>query len=431
MLIKNLILLVWAVASLYLYDSPTATNLITYSDDNSGFSIGYPDTWDFVTDVDTMLGIQDGSIDLIRQEDLTESEKSSYKFMVHVTGSPRYISNVAVLVHPHYRRGDSAYPDSESAIQAVKEDFDRNRESGTFFLEETYLGESHTYVYRRNVNVPAWSDSIRITYYLTANRTDAYMLVETALVSALSDSEVDMLNQVLQSFRVTANETQAIDPSLDWGAFKPGDDGEGTSGTPVDNVDIQENFNDNRNGWPSGDNADITGGKYILDSRDGVPFTVRNTGLGQIGFDFSYEGSVDFLAGDDSAGYGLVFGYRDADNYFAFLITQGGQFLVIEERGGSIQQLIPWTSFDQASNGSHTLQIEGDYQTVNDPTVTHRYDVFFSIDGNPVGDVRISRVLDVSGWFGVFVSADLNVEYDWLTSRNYLPDAVMTLDRYE
>jgi hypothetical protein len=406
------------------------SDLLPYDNTGSGFAFQYPTYWTLVTDVDRMISIQDGSIDLIRQEDMTASERESYKAMVHVDGNHRYISNVVIMAYPHSGSGGT-YRSSEDAVQALRHDFETKMASGTYFLEETYLGESHAFTYRRTVPERQWSDSIRITYYLTASRTTAYMVVETVLLSHLDDAVYrDQFNQVVQSFRVTANETTAIDPSLDWGAFKPGEaTTEDGSGQPIGKVVYEEDFNNNDMVWPTGDYAKIHDGSYVLDSRNGYPFTMTNTGLGRISFDFSYEGEVRFLDGNDDAGYGLVFGYQDKDNYYAFLINEGGRFMVVQEKDSQVRSLVPWTETAYLIGNVHDLLVQGDYQTLNEGGITHRYSVIFYIDGNEVSNIDINDILGVSGTFGVFVSEDLNVAFDSLIARNYLLDSIMTLDR--
>jgi hypothetical protein len=407
-----------------------ASDLLPYEATESGFTFQYPTYWSLITDVDEMISTQDGSVDLIRQEDMTASERESYKAMVHVDGNHRYLSNVVFMAYPHSDSG-APYRSSEDAVQALKHDFELKMASGTYFLEETYLGESHAFVYRRTVPERQWSDSIRITYYLTAGRAKAYMVVETVLLSHMDDPVYrDQFNQVVQSFRVTANETTAIDPSLDWGAYKPG---EGTSpdagGEPVGKVDYLEDFNNNKMNWPTGEYAKIQDGMYVLDSRNGYPFTVRNTGLGEISFDFSYEGEVRFLNGNDDAGYGLVFGYQDEDNYYAFLINEGGRFMVVQEKDAQVRSLVPWTETTYLNGNTHDLLIQGDYQTLNEGGISHRYSVIFYIDGNEVSNIDINDILGIAGSFGIFVSEDLNVAFDSLVARNYLLDSIMTLDR--
>ncbi len=432
MIVKKLLLAVCIIAMQFPWDGPALADMLPYTDDDAGFTLSSPDYWLQETDVETMLTIQDGSIDLIREELLTDEEKDAYRVMIHVDGSPDYISNIVVLAYPHHPSGDALFTDHESAVLAVNEEFEDTRASGTYLLEEIYLGESHTYVYRRSVRIDNWADEIRITYYLTASTSYAYMLVETVLVSELDDITQGHFNQIIQSFRVPANEFMMIDPSLDWGAVKPGEDTEGVeAGIDVGELEILEDFNDNTHGWPVGDDARIREGSYILDSSAGYPFTVRNTSLGQIAFDFSYEGELTFLEGDQTAGYGLVFGYLDADNYYAILVTRSGQFLAIQEQNGVVNQLIPWTPLEMTLDDTHTVMVQGDYQTLPDGGLTHRYDLHFYVDDEYVGTARIDDVLDISGWYGIFVSEDLNVAFDWLESRNYLLDAVMTLERFE
>lgn len=405
----------------------SSSELVEFTSRQGGFSFQYPEYWTVVTDPDTMISIQDGSIDLIRQENFTESERASYMAMVHVDGSPRYLSNVVFMARPH--RG---YQTAEQAVQAVKNDFERTMASGTYFLEETYLGESHTYVYRKSVSVPGWRDTVRITYYVAASTSKAYMMVESVLSSVLEDPVYrDQFNQVVQSFRITANETTPIDPGLDWGAAKPGGGAPfgGEVNLETGQVEIHEDFDNNRFGWPTGPNASVSGGRYVLDSQGGYPFTVRNTGLGQIAFDFCYEGKVEFLSGNESAGYGLVFGYLDENNYFAFLVTRGGQFMVFQEKDGRVNELVPWTATSYLEGRSHTLLVQGDYQTLREGGVTHRYVLAFYIDGKEVARSNVSNVLSVSGWYGLFVSEGVRVAFDSLVTRNFLLGGVMTLER--
>lgn len=430
--IKNLIIIFLIVTGLFQYDAPTPRVFADYTDTKSGYTLNYPVYWGITTDIDTILAIQDGEIDLIREEELSDTERESYKVLIHAPGEYDYISNVAVLVYPLGTGNGSSYADSESAVQAFVDDFDQTKASGTYFLEETYFGESHAYVYRRNVDIDGWTDDIRITYYLTASTTHAYFLAETVHESSLGEVEVNQFNQVIQSFRVIANESGRIDPGLDWGAFKPGDETvDNEAYTELGRVRLTEEFENNSRGWPVSGDARIVDGTYILDSQKGFPFTVRNTGMGQIGFDFECSSEVAFLDGDETAGYGIVFGYRDDDNYFAYLVTQAGQWLVIEERHGEVELLVPWTGTDSLAGDTHTIKVIGDYQTLNEPELIHRYALFFYVDDVHIGNIRVNRVLDMSGWYGVFVSSDLQVAFEWFETRNYIEDAIMTLDRYE
>ncbi len=429
---KFLIAVTLVLSVMFQWDSPRPAAFADFTDTKNGYAFNYPVYWGVAVNTDSILSIQDGAIDLIRQEELSEADRASYKVLVHVEGGQDYQSNIAVLVSPHNSELTPEYPDSESAVQAIVSEFDSIKASGTYALEETYLGESHCYVYRRSVPVDRWDENIRITYYLAASTTHAYFLVETVRESALSEVEVNEFNQVIQSFRVITNESGSIDPGLDWGAFKPGDETAGNEAyTEIGRVQVVEEFLNNDLGWPVGDGSSVENGQYILDSRMGFPFTVRNTALGQIGFDFECLSEVTFLDGDDTAGYGLVFGYRDDDNYFGFLITRAGQYLVFEERNGIIEHLIPWTESRHIESDTHVLKVAGDYQTLSGPELLHRYAMFFYIDDNHIGNIRVERVLDMSGWYGVFVSRELNVGFEWFETRNYIEDAIMTLDRYE
>jgi len=407
-----------------------SATLIPYIDEETGFSFQYPSYWILVKDVTSIIAIQDGSIDLIRQEDLTPGEKQSYKVMVHVDGSPKYISNVVFMARPFNPDASVKYSSSEDAVHATRLSFEDTMASGTYFLEEVYLGESHTFVYRRTVDAPKLDDKIRITYYLLASPTHAFMMVETVTQSRLEDSVYrDQFNQITQSFRVTANESAGSVSGLDWGAQKPGSENPGSDKALAGKIEIHENFDNNKFHWPTRGETKIQNSRYELDSRNGFPFTDTNVNLGEINFDFSYQGDVKFLDGDESAGYGLVFAYLDEDNYFAFLVNRGGRFMIFQEVNGQVREIVPWTASSYLEGTEHTLLVQGDYQTTNFNGEANRYVFAFNVDGNEVSRTEVNKVLSVVGRLGLFVSKGVYVAFDSLVSRNFLLDSVMTLDR--
>ena len=77
---------------------------------------------------------------------------------------------------------------------------------------------------------------------------------------------------------------------------------------------------------------------------------------------------------------------------------------MVREQNGKVQDIIPWTSSTALTGTKHTLSILGDYQTLQQTGLTHRYTIAFQIDNNEVARTDIGDVLSVSGWFGVFVS---------------------------
>jgi len=319
------------------------------------------------------------------------------------------------------------YSTAEDALNAVVADFEDNKESGTYSLQDIWLGESHVYMYRRAVSFDTLAAKIQVTYYVTASKTRAYMIVETVYLGTQTEERLDLFNQVIQSFRVADNEVVPPENAVPDEQRKPGDTNPGPT-MGLGEVEEVENFDNNRRGWPVGDSSNIQDGGYFLDSRERGPFTVQNTSLGYIGFDFSYDGQVTFVGGSENEGYGLVFGYRDPDNYFAFLITKNGQFTVVEERQGEYNILVPWTELNIPNSTTHKLLIQGDYHTIKFPNLDQEYNLMFFIDDIAAVSIPMDRILDVDGGFGVFVSAGLQVSFDSLTARNYLLGGEMYFD---
>lgn len=413
---------------LLITSQPASSNvqLLEFKDEIAGFSILYPNYWKIVTDPERIIEIQDGAFDLIKQEEMSESERLNHKLMIHVDGSPKYLSNVVVIVSPHLKAGGKKYNNAEDAVQALKNQFESSKPSGTYFLEETYLGNSHAFCYRKAKSISG-RDTIRTSYYLTASVDQSYMLVETVQMSQFDLPAYSYLfEQIIRSFRVLANEPLESGPGWgisgeDYEKGEPALDVPRIEGPPEQTV-IRENFDSNVNGWPSGDYAEIVDGKYQLDSRGKFPFTVTNVKLGHIGFDFSCEAAIDFLEGDENSGYGVVFAFEDDDNYFVFLINQAGAFLVAQEQDGKVRNIINWTQTKLVQGRSNILMVTGDYQTVRGRDITHKYKLTFKINGGEAASAEIENVYDMTGCFGLFVSEGVKIACDSLVTRNFIPE---------
>lgn len=109
--------------------------------------------------------------------------------------------------------------------------------------------------------------------------------------------------------------------------------------------------------------------------------------------DYSIEALVHKVNGKGVEGYGLLFGLMDYENYFGFLISEDGSYIITQVFEGVIVNLTQWTKspFINRRNQPNTLKIM---------KVDNRF--YFSINGEVVEDLE-SDVLR-GNYFGFEVS---------------------------
>lgn len=114
----------------------------------------------------------------------------------------------------------------------------------------------------------------------------------------------------------------------------------------VPRILFEEHFQDNRNSWLTGNNKaysfDIKDGWYILESKaGGFWYSTRPVSINQ-NADFKIELKTQKLSGTDEYGYGLVWGCRDSNNFYFFVIFGNGEY-----------------SFQKCENGVYTRILAG------------------------------------------------------------------------
>jgi len=68
--------------------------------------------------------------------------------------------------------------------------------------------------------------------------------------------------------------------------------------------------------------------------------------------DYSIESIVQKKDGKDNNGYGLLFGFKDWDNYYQFLISGNGSYVISSKFEGIRMDISEWTSSDNINKGN-------------------------------------------------------------------------------
>ena len=194
-----------------------------------------------------------------------------------------------------------------------------------------------------------------------------------------------------------------------------------------------ENFysSDNVNQWAIGDNKDISSEilpekGLLLKDKTGNGF--RNTINIPLDLveDFSIETIVDFKDGETNNGHGLMWGFKDWDNYSYFAISANGQYIIGARTEGINLPIKEWTKTDvinqnKQRNMLKLLRIDDKiYFSINGQIVCS--DKFYGFRGNNIGfwmtgkkEVLFENLIvkqDASN-MGSSVSSSANTNSEW------------------
>jgi len=125
-----------------------------------------------------------------------------------------------------------------------------------------------------------------------------------------------------------------------------------------------DDFKDNRNQWHQFEEKEASGkiekGKYLFTHHRTVgSWSLWNTIALDTQKDFTIEAKIQFLGGYDSHGYGLIWGARDLENKYFFLVTSKGFYTVRKMEGGKVKDIKPWTGnvYIRQGNEENLLKI--------------------------------------------------------------------------
>ncbi len=118
---------------------------------------------------------------------------------------------------------------------------------------------------------------------------------------------------------------------------------------------FRDNFDNNSNDWWTGTadeySATVRNGAYRIShfEESGQWFFFKSIPFASSG-DYIIEANITQEAGITDHGYGIIWGAKDANNAFCFIVNSGGSYLVYEYENGKYKTVKDWTSADNAVN---------------------------------------------------------------------------------
>ena len=191
-----------------------------------------------------------------------------------------------------------------------------------------------------------------------------------------------------------------------------------------------ENFSskENLNNWnlPKNDN-DIR--SYIIPDKGLSMENYDDNGFNQLVHvplslyeDFSIETRVSFEKGDENCGHGLIWGFKDWDNYYYFVISANGYFMIGGRTEGIYLELKEWTKSNaiNQNNKRNLLKIlrvkDNIYFSINGQLVFS--DDFYSFRGNYIGFIIISGKKKLLYEY-LIVKQDIDNDFATLDNANF------------
>ena len=183
------------------------------------------------------------------------------------------------------------------------------------------------------------------------------------------------------------------------------------SKSQVNTVVINEQFNDNSNYWDLYDEPEsmlsIRNGKYSMKGKmlgRAITSTIDYPGTENDNFKISVE--LTKLNGIDDNGFGLIWGGKDENNEYEFVISGNGQFKVIEWKNRIKKDLIAWTFYSNIKkwdNTTNRLRIEKRGESIKFYINDNYVAMVLSVEnmGNRIGFV-INETMEVAFNFLIY-----------------------------
>jgi hypothetical protein len=163
---------------------------------------------------------------------------------------------------------------------------------------------------------------------------------------------------------------------------------------------FKDQFEDNANGWPLINNkdiyADIKNGNLTIESKNNYLINRSIKYKINTDHDFRITTKIKPVYGDNNSGQGLIWGFKDWDNYNAFMISSDGYYQIYSYFDGVKFELSDgWKKSDKINTGNNwnKLQINkyGDemFYSINSKIVDKT--IFYPFKGNRLGFILGSR----------------------------------------
>lgn len=137
--------------------------------------------------------------------------------------------------------------------------------------------------------------------------------------------------------------------------------------------------------------------------------------------DFEIEAKIKHISGTTEYGYGLIWGYRNGNNTFQFLISGNGYYKVYMTDSGKVKNITPWTPWISLKLGSETNVLK--IRKVKDHLIFH-------INDAPVYRMNFKPFFGQNIGFAVGAGITLEVDYLYVRQQKEKIEIIPNSDQF-
>lgn len=188
-------------------------------------------------------------------------------------------------------------------------------------------------------------------------------------------------------------------------------------------IDSTARFDFDKKGWPEwtteSSSVQIKNGFLELEhKRSEGSWAFWNYFKNNLNADFEIETSLQWISGETEYGYGIIWGYKDWDNYNAFLISPNGYININSTVKGEYKEQQEWkTNSAVVANGTNKLKIIKEGKTVR-----------FLINDTEVGKFSSSKIQVPGGYCGMVIYRNMKVKADYFQVKGKYKQLLLVKD---
>ena len=123
-------------------------------------------------------------------------------------------------------------------------------------------------------------------------------------------------------------------------------------------------FSDGPGGFGASGPWSISNGELLCNNNQAGVFST-NVPNDDYATTLSISVRARWIGGDPDNGFGIIFGYRDRENFYDFQITQNGGFRVSKQSNNQWRDLVSWKDSSAISRGPNQLRVTCQAKTIN------------------------------------------------------------------
>ena len=190
---------------------------------------------------------------------------------------------------------------------------------------------------------------------------------------------------------------------------------------------LEDNFSDNRNRWAIADDSDkrlaVRSGYYEFEHRrERADWQTWNTAVGlPLDDDFRINTTITRVSGITNHGYGILFGFKDSNNFLSFVVSGDGHYRYGERLNGKFNSARNWVKHRSVRKGDGATNRLGIHRVANE--------FWLYVNGQRVARVKARRLPGTGIGFQVNRRQSIRIDRVKVVAYPRTPKTVVTQNK--